>query len=300
MESIPGGQTGVWGIGVGVPGPVEFATGRPVSPPIMPGWDGYDIRGRLAARYQVPVWVDNEVNLMALGELRSGLGRTERDLIYIKIGVGIGACDLRLRLHRGAQGCAGDIGHVAAGEGQQVVCRCGNTGCLEAVAGGAALAREAAAAADSGESPYLHALASGGQALAARDVGEGAAHGDAACRQLLIKSGTLIGQTLAQLVNFFNPSLIVIGGGVAQAGDVFLATIRQTVYRRSLPLATRDLRIMRSPLSHSAGLSGAAAVVIDELFQPTRVASWIGQRSPYGHPELASQLEARTLLAVGA
>ena len=183
VESVPGGETGVWGIGIGVPGPVEFATGRPVSPPIMPGWDGYDIRGRLAARYQVPVWVDNEVNLMALGELRSGLGRTERDLIYIKVGAGIGAGLISGgRLHRGAQGCAGDIGHVAAGEGQDVVCRCGNTGCLEAIAGGAALARDAVALADSGESPYLRALASDGQALTARDVGEGAAHGDAACR----------------------------------------------------------------------------------------------------------------------
>ncbi len=300
VESVPGGQTGIWGIGVGVPGPVEFATGRPVSPPIMPGWDGYDIRGGLAAHYQVPVWVDNEVNLMALGELRCGLGRTERDLIYIKVGAGIGAGLISGgRLHRGTQGCAGDIGHVAAGDGQDVVCRCGNIGCLEAVAGGAALARDAAAAADSGESPYLQALASDGQALTARDVGEGAAHGDAACRQLLIKSGTLVGQTVAQLVNFFNPSLIVIGGGVAEAGDVFLATIRQTVYHRSLPLATRDLRITRSPLSHS-GLSGAAAVVIDELFQPERLARWIGQRSPNGHPELASQREARTVLAAGA
>ncbi len=300
VESVPGGETGVWGIGIGVPGPVEFATGRPVSPPIMPGWDGYDIRGRLAARYQVPVWVDNEVNLMALGELRSGLGRTERDLIYIKVGAGIGAGLISGgRLHRGAQGCAGDIGHVAAGEGQDVVCRCGNTGCLEAIAGGAALARDAVALADSGESPYLRALASDGQALTARDVGEGAAYGDAGCRQLLVKSGSLIGQTLAQLANFFNPSLIVIGGGVAEAGDVFLAAIRQTVYRRSLPLATRDLRITRSPLSH-AGLSGAAAVVIDELFQPDRVAIWIGQRSPYGHPELASEHETRSMLPADA
>src|SRR6202012_6097898 len=103
-----------------------------VSPPIMPGWDGYDIRGRLAARYGAPVWVDNEVNLMALGELRSGLGRSERDLIYVKVGTGIGAgLASGGRLHRGAQACAGDIGHVAASQDLPVVCRCGNTGCLE-------------------------------------------------------------------------------------------------------------------------------------------------------------------------
>jgi predicted NBD/HSP70 family sugar kinase len=266
----------------------------------MPGWDGYDIRSRLSKRYQAPVWVDNEVNLMALGELRSGLGRTERDLIYIKIGTGIGAGLVSGgQLHRGAQGCAGDVGHVAASEGQTVICRCGNAGCLEAVAGGAALARDAAAAAESGDSPYLRNLAATGQTLTARDVSAGATHGDATCRQLLIRSGTLIGQTLAQLVNFFNPSLIVIGGGVAAAGDVFLATIRHSIYSRSLPLATRDLRITRSPLSNFAGLTGAAAVVIDELFKADRVARWIEQRSPHGHPELADEPNTSLMTATG-
>ncbi len=290
VAARPDGCAAIWGIGVGVPGPVEFATGRPVSPPIMPGWDRYDIRGRLSARYHAPAWVDNEVNLMALGELRSGLGRTEQDLIYLKVGTGIGAGLISGgRLHRGAQGCAGDVGHVAAAADREVVCRCGNTGCLEAVAGGAALARDAIAAAQAGRSRYLRDLLASGQALTARDVGEGATRGDAQCRDLLVSSGTLIGQTLAQLVNFFNPSLIVIGGGVAEAGDVFLAAIRQSVYRRSLPLATRDLRIARSPLSSFAGLSGAAAVVTDELFKPDRAARWIPRQTPHGDPSLASQ-----------
>jgi len=286
VASLPQGRSAVWGVGVGVPGPVEFATGRPVSPPIMPGWDGYDIRSRLAARYGAPVWVDNDVNLMALGELRSGLGRGERDLIYVKVGTGIGAGLISGGLlHRGAQGCAGDIGHVAVD--RQVVCRCGNTGCLEAAAGGAALARDAAAAAESGGSPYLRELAGDGRGLTARDVSDGAEHGDAACHALLSQAGTLIGQTVAHLVNFFNPSLIVIGGGVADSGDLFLAAIRQTVYHRSLPLATRDLRITRSPLSNFAGLSGAASLVVDELFEPDRVARWIANRTTHGHPELA-------------
>lgn len=300
-DALPAGPTSIWGVGVGVPGPVEFATGRPVSPPIMPGWDGYDIRGRLSARYHAPVWVDNEVNLMALGELRSGLGRAERDLLYIKVGSGIGAGLISGgQLHRGAKGCAGDVGHVAASEGQDTVCRCGNTGCLEALAGGAALARDAGTAAETGTSTYLRDLATTGHALSARDVSQGAARGDPACRQLLTRSGTLIGQTLAQLVNFFNPSLIVIGGGVAEAGDVFLAAIRQSVYSRSLPLATRDLRITRSPLSTSAGLSGAAAVAIDELFQPGRIARWIGKHSPHGHPEIASEQDPDIAMPAGS
>jgi glucokinase-like ROK family protein len=301
VTALPAGPTAIWGVGVGVPGPVEFATGRPVSPPIMPGWDGYDIRGRFSARYHAPVWVDNEVNLMALGELRSGLGRAERDLIYLKVGTGIGAGLISGgELHRGAQGCAGDVGHIAVTDDHGIVCRCGNTGCLEALAGGAALARGAAAAAASGSSAYLHNLAATGHVLTARDVAEGAAHGDAICRDLLVRSGTLIGQALAQWVSFFNPSLIVIGGGVVEAGDAFLAAMRQSVYSRSLPLATRDLRIARSPLSSLAGLSGAAAVVLDNLFLPERVTQWIGPRSPHGHPELAEQHHVDPLKAVDA
>jgi predicted NBD/HSP70 family sugar kinase len=104
----------LWGVGIGVPGPVEFSTGMAVSPPIMPGWDGYPIRDHLAQLYRVPVWVDNDVNLLALGELRAGAARGERDAVYLKIGTGIGAGIIGAgRLHRGADGCAGDIGHVA-------------------------------------------------------------------------------------------------------------------------------------------------------------------------------------------
>ena len=119
----------IWGIGVSVPGPVEFATGRTIAPPIMPGWDGYPVRERLADAFDVPVWVDNDVNLMALGELRSGLAQGERDVVYIKIGTGIGAGLISGgRLHRGAQGCAGDVGHVAVVDNTSIVCRCGKPG----------------------------------------------------------------------------------------------------------------------------------------------------------------------------
>ena len=126
----------LWGIGIGVPGPVEFATGRPVSPPIMPGWDGYPIRERFAARYGAPVWVDNDVNVLALGEWRSGVAAGHDDVVVVKIGTGIGAGIISGgRLHRGAQGSAGDVGHIQVVDDPAVVCRCGNIGCLEALAG---------------------------------------------------------------------------------------------------------------------------------------------------------------------
>ena len=122
-----------------MPGPVEFQTGRPISPPIMPGWDGYPIRERFAERYGAPVWVDNDVNVLALGEWRSGVAAGHDDVVFVKIGTGIGAGIIcGGRLHRGAQGSAGDVGHIQIVEDPTVVCRCGNIGCLEALAGGEA------------------------------------------------------------------------------------------------------------------------------------------------------------------
>ncbi|HSK95253.1 MAG TPA: ROK family protein [Euzebyales bacterium] len=127
----------VYGIGIGLPGPIEFASGKPVSPPIMPGWDRYPVRARLADRYGMPVWVDNDVNLMALGEVRAGVAKDEHSVIFVKLGTGIGAGLVTSgRLHCGAQGCAGDIGHVAVAHGSGFICRCGNEGCLEALAAG--------------------------------------------------------------------------------------------------------------------------------------------------------------------
>ncbi|WP_051116586.1 ROK family protein [Amycolatopsis nigrescens] len=292
-----GTQAEVWGIGIGLPGPVEFATGRPSAPPIMPGWDGYGVRDRLAVRFSAPVWVDNEVNAMALGELRAGSAKGQRDILYIKIGTGIGAGLISGgQLHRGSQGCAGDIGHAAVADDPQVVCRCGNTGCLEAFAGGAALARDGLAAAEEGRSEILAARLSEQGVLTAADISAAAQRGDRTSVELLTRAGRLIGSLLATLVSFYNPALVIIGGGVAGAGDLLLAALRETVYRRSLPLATRELRIARSTLSDQAGLVGAACMAIDELFTPERLAHWVGAGSPAGRPDLV-HIPLRTPLA---
>lgn len=280
----------VYGIGVGLPGPVEFATGTPVNPPIMPGWDRYQVRSWLAERFDVPVWVDNDVNLMALGELRMGAARHHQDVVYVKIGTGIGAGLISEgHLHRGANGAAGDIGHTTVDVASGVVCRCGNIGCLEALAGGAALSRDGTTAAEEGRSPHLrHILDRAGQ-LAASDVAAAAQHGDAVAVELLSRSGQLVGETVATLVNFFNPSLVLLGGGVATAGDVILAAVRQAVYQRSLPLATRDLRISRSTLTPDPALTGAAHMVLDELFSRKRLGRWLPAGSPAGFPELVDE-----------
>ena len=239
------------------------------------------MRERFAAR-GVPVWVDNDVNVMALGELTAGCGRGVDDFVFVKIGTGIGAgIVVDGRIHRGAKGSAGDVGHIDVQAGRRdVVCRCGMSGCLEALAGGAALARDAEAAARAGRSEFLRGLLEEKGFLDAQDVAIASTHGDPASVELLTEAGRLIGQMLAGVVNLFNPSLIVIGGGVAGAGDLLLATIRESIYRRSLPLATRDLVVRRSALDGRAGVIGAATMVANELFARDELARWLAAGSP--------------------
>jgi glucokinase-like ROK family protein len=279
----------LWGVGIGIPGPVEFRTGRPISPPIMPGWDGYPVRERFAARYDAPVWVDNDVNILALGEWRSGIAVGHENVVVVKIGTGIGAGIISDgRLHRGAQGSAGDVGHIQVVNDETVVCRCGNIGCLEALAGGAALARDGEAAARDGRSQRMLTALDQHGTVTAEDVARAASFGDPVAVGLLQGAGRRVGFMLASVVNFFNPSLIVIGGGVALSGDQLLAAVREAVYRRSLPLATRELVIQRSSLGTLAGVIGASSMVMDQLFARESIARWMDVGGPSGMPEVAS------------
>ncbi|HSL77823.1 MAG TPA: ROK family protein [Candidatus Limnocylindrales bacterium] len=289
-KDVPGR---LWGIGIGVPGPVEFGSGRPISPPIMPGWDGYPIRERFAARYGAPVWVDNDVNLLAMGEWRSGVAAGHDNVVVIKVGSGIGAGIISDgRLHRGAQGSAGDVGHIQVSDDPSVVCRCGNIGCLEAYAGGAALGRAGESAARAGSSPRLALAFDQSGTVTAEDVARAASTGDLAAVALLESAGRRVGSMLASVVNFFNPSLIVIGGGVANSPDLFMAAIRETVSRRSLPLATRDLRVAHSSLGGLAGVIGASAMVVDQLFARDSIARWLEVGYPSALADVTGSSEA--------
>jgi glucokinase-like ROK family protein len=254
-------------VGIGVPGPVSFRDGVPVSPPIMPGWDRYPVRELLAREHGCPAVVDNDVNIMAIGERHGGVAHSVDDFLFVKIGTGIG-CGIHLGggVYRGVDGCAGDIGHIQV-DAHGPMCSCGNAGCLEALFSGAALARDALAAARSGESPALaERLAANGE-IGARDVADGAAEGDVTCIRLIRDGGRRVGATLATLVSFANPSMIVIGGGLAQLGHILLAEIRSVVYRRSLPLATGNLPVVLSELGARAGVSGAAVLASDTAFE---------------------------------
>jgi predicted NBD/HSP70 family sugar kinase len=247
-------------IGIGLPGPVSFREGVPVSPPIMVGWNRFPVRDTLARAHGCPVVVDNDVNVMSLGERHSGVARAIDHLLFVKIGSGIGSgMQHHGRIYRGAEGCAGDIGHVQVeAEADGPVCSCGNTGCLEAYFGGVALARDATEAAKSGQSPALAERLAKRGVLTALDVAECASGGDNTSVNLVRAGGHRVGQVLATLVSFMNPSMIVIGGGLTGLGYPLLAEIRSVVYKRSLPLATGNLPIVMSELGPRAGVVGAA------------------------------------------
>ncbi len=246
----------VRGIGIGVPGPVEFASGKPVNPPIMPGWDDYSIPGWFGEIYDAPVLVDNDVNIMARGEHWTHWRDTEH-LLLVKVGTGIGCGIVAAgQIHHGARGAAGDIGHIRV-TAEDVVCTCGNVGCLEAVAGGHALAQRLAA--------------EGADTANSRDVVRLVRGGDATAMRMVRDAGRSLGEVLAGTVNFFNPAVIVIGGDIAEAQAQLIAGVREGIFSRSLALATRDLRIVPCRLGDRAGVIGAAIMVIDRVLAPEAI-----------------------------
>ncbi len=258
----------ILGIGIGVPGPVNFARGVLVAPPLMPAWENFPIRNYFKEQFpSAVIVVDNDVNIMALGEQCTGDGAGVDHFIYIKIGTGIGAGIISNgRIHRGSDGCAGDIGHICVDK-QGPICRCGNQGCLEAMAAGPAIAEKAMQAARNGSSPLmLQMMDANGGILRPEDVNTACREGDEAALEIIRSSGQMVGDVLASLVNFFNPSHIFIGGGITNFGNHLLVAIRRAVLRRSLPLATAHLSINFSRTSSNAGVIGAVALALEHLF----------------------------------
>jgi predicted NBD/HSP70 family sugar kinase len=233
---------------------VEHASGMPVKPPIMPGWDGFDVVRHVQRSLPVPVLVDNDVNIMALGEQASYWPEHD-NFLFIKVATGVGAGIISSgKLQRGADGTAGDLGHVRVPRGDDVLCRCGNYGCLEALASGPAVA----------QSLTLQGVTADGGGDVLRLVSEGNVQAIQALRQ----AGRDLGDVLATAVNLLNPSVIVIGGSLGQAGEHLMAGVREVVYRRSLPLATTHLRIGLSMAGEQAAILGASQLVTQYVLSP--------------------------------
>ena len=246
---------------------------------------------RLIRRFKVPIWARGAVQMETMGEVGALPVEHRRDMLYVDLGSDITAgIVIDGRLHGGAQGIAGQIGHVYAGESYTRKCGCGNTGCLQTVAGCGAIAHAGLRAAQEGRSSLLvETLAQTGVVTVA-DIGTAARLGDPFCADLLAQSGRLIGTVLATLVNVLNPSIVVIGGELAQTGDICLAAIREGIYRHAQPLLSRDISIVRSRMGRSAGLVGAATVAVTELFTPAFLENWIASGTPLAHPHVGELL----------
>lgn len=248
----------VLGVGLSVPGPVDAGSGRVVNPPIMTGWHDFDITDWFAADYDCPVVVDKDVNAMAFGEHRLTLPGTA-NLVFVKLGTGIGTgLIVDGRIYRGSDGAAGDVGHIPLGDAEDApVCRCGNIGCVEAHAGGWAMVRD------------LRAM--GHPVESVNDVVRAARDGDPDTIQVVRRAAGIVGTAVSDIVNILNPRTVVVGGQLAAVEDIVFAGIREAVYGRSLPLATRALTIVPSALDERAGVHGLTGMVLDTVHAPEHI-----------------------------
>ena len=260
----------VWAAGASLPGPIDQESGRPTAPPIMPGWDGFDVVAVMEEALGVPAVTSNDVNTMLLGHavtLQDQAHRRPRDILYLQVGTGIGAGLMSNGLlHRGADGAAGDIGHVRVTGNDAVVCRCGRTGCLEAVAGGWAVMRDARRAGAEGTSPFLRERLAGSDDLTIDDVVAGVTAGDTECVTLMVRSATAVGDALAMIVSFFNPGRVVLAGPMPQGCPLFLQVARRIVDERALALATHDLELVPAEDSLDDEMRGTAILAVNALF----------------------------------
>lgn len=254
----------VAGVGVGVPGPLTYATGKPIAPPIMPGWSGVPLRERFSHELGLPVYVDNDANLGALAEYRLGAAQGIRNMAYLYLATGIGAgLVLNGTVYRGEIGSAGEIGHLTIDE-DGPRCSCGSYGCLEAFAGLAHLLQQAR-------------QLSGGQSQTLAQLIERAHNNDEQITSLFVTVGTHLGVAMASLLNLYNPGLVVIGGPLAAAGDLLLETVRATARRRALSISIEHCDIVAGVLGSRAVALGAASQIIQTVFSPASFDTLVGQ-----------------------
>ncbi len=240
----------VIGVGMGLPAPIDRATGAVQSSSILPGWVGVDAAAEARSRLGMPVEVENDANLGALAELVWGAGQGRTEVAYIKLATGIGAGFISDgRLHHGVGGTAGEIGHTVLADGGPV-CRCGNRGCLETLASGRAI---------------TDLLSTSRQEeISTRRLLELSAGGDAAAQRLIGDAGRAVGVAVANLCNLVNPECVIVGGELSAAGDVLLDPLRRSVRRNALPSAVEELEIVPGVLGERAELLGALALVMHE------------------------------------
>ncbi|GAA0397181.1 transcriptional regulator [Acrocarpospora corrugata] len=247
LEAVGAERDDILGVGLGVPGPIDPLTGILGSSTILPGWVGINPALAMEERLGLAVHVDNDANLGALAEATWGAARGRRDVAYLKVASGVGASIIiDGRVYRGASGAAGELGHITIDENGRL-CRCGNRGCLETLAGGL----------------YLTELvrATHGPGVTVSRLVELAVSGDVGCRRVIGDAGRHLGVAVASLCNILNPGLVVVGGALAEAGALLIDPILEVVRRLAIPSAAAVLAVVPGVLGERAGVLGALASV---------------------------------------
>lgn len=257
--------SGVLGVGIGVAGTTDRERGVTLLASNL-GWENVPIRRLIADRVDLPIFVESDANLAALGELTFGAGKGFDDFVFVTVGTGIGAgIVLEGRLYRGVSGAAGELGHITLEPGGPE-CGCGNRGCLEALASGAAIARQAVERIRKGTASRIEELVDGDlEDVTASVVAKAARASDPLALELLEKAGEHLGVGLAIYVNLLNPGGIVIGGGVTAAQELLFRPMRAALERHALPRNLQSVQVVSSQLGDDAGLVGAAALVFAEI-----------------------------------
>jgi len=259
-------QSQVAAVGIGAPGPLDIGTGVVVAPPNLPGWDCVPLKRLIEDGLGITTFLENDANAAALGEHRFGAGRGVEHMIYVTVSTGIGGgLILDERLYHGASGMAGEIGHTTVMP-YGPLCGCGNRGCLEALASGTAIARQARERIARGVPTLIADLAEGAPArITAKLVAEAASQGDVEARDILAEAMYYLGIGMANLVNLFNPQLIVIGGGLTNIGELLFGPVRRAIDLRAFPAQAQAVRVVQAELGDSVGVLGAAAVALAQI-----------------------------------
>lgn len=229
-------------IGIGAPGPILYEKGIVIEPPNLPGWKRVNLKKILESEFKIPVSVDNDANCAALAEARFGAGRRARHFIYMTVSTGIGGGIIIDRnIYRGAQGSAGEVGHMII-DPNGPLCGCGKYGCLEALASGSAIQKR------SGMNPIALELA--------------ARQGDKEAVNVISDMAHYLAIGIANLVNIFNPELVIIGGGLANMQEMLFTPVRREFKKYALSLPANSVRIVRAKLKSKSGALGAAALCL--------------------------------------
>ena len=255
----------VVGIGIGSPGPLDLENGVVLKTPNLK-WDNVPIRDILEEEFGITTYLENDANAAAAGEYRFGAGKGARNLIYITVSTGIGSgIIIDGKVYRGAHGIAGELGHTII-DPNGPICGCGQRGCLEAFASGTGLARRAILELQLGVESIIRELVEGDlQKVTARTLEDAALKGDEFALNMWESTGDYLGIGMTNVINFLDPEMIIIGGGVSKAGELLFEPMRRSIKKRAIESAASKVKIVPAALGKDVGTLGAVSVVIEAL-----------------------------------